>query len=97
MLQVDRLKRLPFCAEGIEATTEDAERDAMLTSSQMVRLSAEMRAYLEEEARRRGVDISTVYEEEVAARAELAKITPQNADLLAMADRFPAPQAWYDE
>jgi len=97
MLQVDRLERLPFCAEGVEATAQDAGREAMLTSSQMVRLSAEMLAYLEEEARRRGVDISTGYKEEIAARAELEKITPRNSDLLAMADRLPAPQAWYDE
>lgn len=69
----------------------------MLTGNQMVKLSADMRAYLEDEANRRGIDIATVYEEEVAARAELAKITPPNADLLLMAKRFPAPQAWYDE
>lgn len=35
--------------------------------------------------------------EELAAKLELAKITPRNADLLRLADRFPAPQAWYDE
>ena len=69
----------------------------MLTSHQMVTLSADMRAYLEYEAERRRVDIAVVYEEEVGAKAELVKITPRNADLLAMADRFPAPQAWYDE
>jgi hypothetical protein len=36
-------------------------------------------------------------QEEMVAEAELAKITPVNADLLRMAERFPAPQAWYDE
>lgn len=69
----------------------------MLTTNQMVKLSADMRAYLEYEAARRGVDIATVYEEEAAAKVELAKITPRNADLLLLADRFPAPQEWYDE
>jgi hypothetical protein len=69
----------------------------MLTSNQIVTLSAGMRAYLEDEANRRGVDIATIYEEEAAAQKALARITPRNADLLLMADRFPAPQAWYDE
>ena len=31
------------------------------------------------------------------ARAELKRITPPNAELLKLADRFPAPQEWYDE
>lgn len=34
---------------------------------------------------------------EEAAEKELAEITPRNADLLRIADRHPAPQAWYDE
>ena len=34
---------------------------------------------------------------ELAARVDLTKITPSNADLLAMAERSPAPQEWYDE
>jgi hypothetical protein len=80
-----------------QATFCALERDAMLTSNQMVALTADMRAYLEDEASRRGVDVATVYAEEVEARAELARLTPRNADLLLMADRFPAPQAWYDE
>jgi len=35
--------------------------------------------------------------EETAAKAELAEITPRNQELLRIADRFPAPQTWYDE
>ena len=35
--------------------------------------------------------------EEAVARAELERITPPNAELLELADRFPAPQEWYDE
>ena len=35
--------------------------------------------------------------EEAVARAELERITPPNAELLKLADRFPAPQEWYDE
>ena len=81
----------------MEATLWALERNAMLMSNQLVPLSADMRAYLEDEASRRGVDVATVYAEEVAAQEELARITPRNADLLSMADRFPAPQAWYDE
>ena len=40
----------------------------MLTSDKMVTLSADMRAYLEYEAKRRGIDIAVVYEEEIANR-----------------------------
>jgi hypothetical protein len=69
----------------------------MLTANQLAKLTREMREYLEDEAKRRGVDIVTVYEEEVAATGELATMTPPNADLLLMADRIPAPQEWYDE
>ena len=35
--------------------------------------------------------------DEAEARAELERITPPNRDLLELADRFPAPQEWYDE
>jgi len=51
----------------------------------------------EDEARRRGISIEEAYQDELAAKAELAKITPRTADLLKIADRFPAPQTWYDE
>ncbi len=63
----------------------------------MVPVTPEMRTYLESEAARRGTDVETIYLEEMAAKAELAKITPRNADLLRIADRFPAPQTWDDE
>ena len=29
--------------------------------------------------------------------AELQILTPSNAELLELAERFPAPQEWYDE
>jgi hypothetical protein len=35
--------------------------------------------------------------EEAKAREELKRITPPHAELLKLADRFPAPQEWYDE
>ncbi len=35
--------------------------------------------------------------DEKAAAKELKRITPTNAELLKLADRFPAPQEWYDE
>ena len=34
---------------------------------------------------------------ELAARVDLTKITPSNTELLAMAERSPAPQEWNDE
>ena len=33
---------------------------------------------------------------EAAIVAELDRITPPNAELLRLAERFPAPQQWYD-
>lgn len=46
---------------------------------------------------RRVMPIHTLFSTEGQARAELKRITPPNADLLELADRFPAPQEWYDE
>lgn len=71
--------------------------DAVPASSRIAALDADMRAYLESEAKRRNVSIEEAYRDEVAAQKELARITPRNADLLRVADRLPAPQTWYDE
>lgn len=60
-------------------------------------LDADTTAYLLEEADRRGVSVEQVYSEEEAARRELRRITPPNTELLKLADRYPAPQEWYDE
>jgi hypothetical protein len=57
----------------------------------------EMYEHLRHEADRRNISIDEVYREEMAAKKELAKITPRNADLLKLAERFPAPQTWHDE
>jgi len=81
----------------VQATWFARERKAMITSDQLIRLSGDMWDYLADEAQRRGVGIEEVYREEMMAKKELAKITPPNADLLRIADRFPAPQTWYDE
>lgn len=45
----------------------------MLTSNRMVQLSADMRAYLKDEADRRGVDVATVYEEEMTSRRQFSQ------------------------
>jgi len=45
----------------------------MLTDNQMVKLSPDMRAYLRYESDRRGVDIATVYEEEMVSRRQFNK------------------------
>jgi len=87
---------------AIETTTPSSQQpavkaEAMTSPGRVVELSAEMAAYLRDEAERRGSDIATVYQEEMAAKDELVRITPRNADLLRIAERFPAPQAWYDE
>ncbi len=44
----------------------------MATAGRVVHFSAEMAAYLRDEAERRGSDIATVYHEEMAAKEELA-------------------------
>lgn len=69
----------------------------LIQGDRSVILDGDMVDYLTYEAHRRNITIEEAYEEEMAAKAELTKITPQNADLLRMADRFPAPQTWYDE
>ena len=76
-----------------QATYCAIERDAMLTSNQMVTLSADMRAYLEYEAARRGVDIATVYEEESAAekRARASALSREELEVLA---RESKPASW---
>ena len=60
-------------------------------------LSEDMQEYLEIESHRRNTTIRKIYEEEIAAKEELARITPSNAELAQIADSFPAPQSWYDE
>lgn len=35
--------------------------------------------------------------EEAAAKTDLAAITPPNAELLKLANKYPVPQEWYDE
>jgi len=72
----------------------DGDRFAIVDSDS---IDSEMLEYLFSESRRRNVSIQEVYQEELSAKAELAKITPSNADLLRLAEFFPAPQAWYDE
>ncbi len=37
------------------------------------------------------------FADELEAGAELKLITPSNAELQRLADRFPAPQEWYEE
>jgi hypothetical protein len=69
----------------------------MVYDNQLKLLDDDMLEHLQYEAQRRGMTVEEIYQEEIAARAELDRITPRNADLLAMADRSPAPQAWYDE
>lgn len=60
-------------------------------------LGADVLAHLASEAERRGISVEEAYRDEMAAKKELAKLTPRNADLLQIAERFPAPQSWCDE
>ena len=72
-------------------------RYVMLSPTRFDFLESDFLEYLEHEAQRRGISIQDVHKEEMAAQAELSKITPRNDELLLMAERFPAPQEWYDE
>jgi hypothetical protein len=60
------------------------ERNVMLIGNQMVTLTSEMRAYLEYEAARRGIDISSVYEEEMESQKRVNQhpLTPEELRLL---------------
>jgi hypothetical protein len=73
-----------------------AKTEAMATETSSI-VPLDMAAYLKEEAERRGSDIATVYQEEIAAKEELVRITPRNADLLRIAESSLIPQEWYDE
>ena len=53
--------------------------------------------YPEQTVRRDNVVESINDIEESEAQAKLESITPSNAKLLKLAERFPAPQEWYDE
>lgn len=46
-----------------------------------------------------GITESTEWppEEDIFSRAELARTTPPNAELRALAVEFPPPQAWFDD
>lgn len=93
-----RAKWISILVEGnsFGAGAADCEK-AMLTNNFSLSLDPDVAAYLRVEAERRGVSIEEVYEQEIAAKTELARTTPSNEDLLKIADRSPAPQAWYDE
>ena len=60
-------------------------------------LTQEMVEYLDERARQLGISLLDAYNEEMAARKELARITPSYNELASLAKRFPPPQEWYDE
>jgi hypothetical protein len=66
-------------------------------TSEMPTLTPEMVEYLNDRAKELGISFADAYNEEMAARAELAQITPSYNELVLLAKRFPAPQEWYDE
>lgn len=69
----------------------------LLSDDRFVALDDDTLDHLTFESERRSITIQEAYEEEMAAREELARITPTNAELLRIAEKFPAPQEWYDE
>jgi hypothetical protein len=60
-------------------------------------LTDEMVEYLNDMARELGVTFSEAYSREMAAREELARITPSYEEAVRLAKLSPAPQEWYDE
>lgn len=69
----------------------------LLSDGSFVPLDRDTLSSLEFEAARRDMSLEDVFIAEEAAARELRSITPTNAELLQLADRFPAPQEWYDE
>jgi hypothetical protein len=61
------------------------EREAMLIDGCVIRLSAEMREYLEYEATRTGLDVATIYREERAAQKRAKSKLPTREELRAFA------------
>ena len=78
-------------------TDQIASETPVPSHDRLAALGPDMTSYLQGEAQRCSVGIEDVSREEMAAKAELTRITPGNADLLRIAERCPAPQAWYDE
>jgi hypothetical protein len=60
-------------------------------------LPEDMVEYLNERVRQNGISLEEAYRAEMAAREELARITPSYDELASLAKRFPPPQEWYDE
>jgi len=52
---------------------------------------------LNDRMRQDGISFEEAYRAEMAAREELASITPSYDELASLAKRFPPPQEWYDE
>lgn len=52
---------------------------------------------LNDRVRQHGISFEEAYRAELAARVELARITPSYDELASLAKRFPPPQEWYDE
>ena len=60
-------------------------------------LPDDMVEYLNDQVRQLGISFEEAYRKEMAAREELARITPSYDELVSLAKRFPPPQEWYDE
>jgi len=60
-------------------------------------LPEDMVENLNDRVRQDGISFEEAYRAEMAAREELARITPSFDELASLAKRFPPPQEWYDE
>ncbi len=72
---------------------------AAVTPPQVVQIGPDILPveYLNDMARELGITFDEEYSQEMAAREELARITPRYEEAVRLARRSPAPQEWYDE
>lgn len=82
------LPRITGCTAKVPAMTDPGEgirSSVLIIGDQPIELSPDMSAYLEYEAKRRGISVEDVYKEEVHFRALAERNAPTREELRALA------------
>lgn len=66
--------------------------EVLQIGSKLIQIEAELAAYIRDEAAARGVSLASIYDEEMAARRELAMINPSLEQWLALSQGSGAPE-----
>jgi len=69
----------------------------LFVNGEFVQISAEMHQDLKFEAQRLNISEAEAYERERAAESEVLKKVLSNERLLKLAEKYPPPQAWFDQ